>query len=111
MKLLPIACCTPILGPRLSDDEADAAATLFKALADPHRVRILNLLSNSDEAVCVCDITEHLGVSQATTSFHLKKLTDAGIIDRDQIGTWAYYSIQPQAIKELQTVVTGRRKK
>ena len=108
MKQLPVACCTPILGPRLTDTEAGAAANLFKALADPHRVQILNLLSNSDGAVCVCDITEHLGLSQATTSFHLKKLNDAGIVKREQKGTWAYYSIQPQAIKDLQTVTRVR---
>lgn len=109
MKQLPIACCTPIMGQALSDLEAEAAATLFKALADPHRVRIVNLLSNSDGPVCVCDITEHLGLSQATTSFHLKKLADAGLIDRAQRGTWAYYSIQPKAMRELRTVVTQRR--
>ena len=69
-----VECCAPIATGTLGAAEAQAAATVLKALADPSRVRIVNLLANSPEAVCVCDITEAIGLSQATTSFHLKKL-------------------------------------
>jgi ArsR family transcriptional regulator len=104
MTELPLACCTPLDAPRLSDREAEATATLFKALADPHRVRIMNLLANAGEAVCVCELTPALGLSQPTTSFHLKKLVTSGLIRREQRGTWAYYSIDEQALTTLRSV-------
>src|SRR5438067_3002125 len=77
-KLLPIACCRPLGAPTLSDAEAHAAATLFKALADPARVKIVNLLAGSDEPVCACEFEPALGLSQGTVSHHLKRLTEAG---------------------------------
>lgn len=101
----PVGCCSPLAASTLSGDEAEATATLFKALGDPHRVRILNLLANSDEPVCVCELTPHLGLSQPTVSFHLKKLVSSGLLDREQRGTWAYYSINPDAMKTLKGVV------
>lgn len=101
----PVACCSPLAATALSDDEAQATATLFKALGDPHRVRIVNLLANSDEPVCVCELTPHLDLSQPTVSFHLKKLVSSGLLHREQRGTWAYYSINPDAMKTLTGVV------
>lgn len=76
-------------------------AALFKALADPGRVRIVNLLANSEQAVCVCDLTQALGLSQPTVSFHLKKLTQAGLLTREQKGIWAYYSLDRTALARL----------
>jgi ArsR family transcriptional regulator len=87
--------------PGISDDEAGTLASVFRALGDPHRVRIVSMLANSAEPVCVCDVTEALGVSQATTSFHLKKLTDAGFLRREQRGVWAYYSPVPGALARV----------
>src|SRR4029450_3943531 len=81
----------------MSDAEAEATARLFKALADPHRVKILNLLATSPGPVCVCEFTGPLGLSQPTVSHHLKKLMDAGLLDREQRGTWAYYSLRRDA--------------
>src|SRR6266508_6636125 len=98
---LPIGCCTPIAGPNLSDREARDAATLFKALADPHRVRIVNVLANADEPVCVCDFVPALGLAQPTVSFHLKKLLAVGLVEREQRGTWAYYSLNRSALGRL----------
>ena len=95
------ACCAPLGTAGLSDDQAQATARLFKALADPHRVRIVNLLATSPEPVCVCELTEPLGLSQPTVSHHLKKLLDAGLLDREQRGTWAYYSLRPDALGGL----------
>ena len=74
---------------------------MFKALADPHRVRIVNLLANSTEPVCVCDFMPPLGLAQGTVSFHLKKLLDVGLLEREQRGTWAYYSLRPDALARL----------
>ena len=95
------ACCTPLGAPSLSDDQAEATAGLFKALADPHRVKIVNLLANSPEPVCVCEFTAPLGLSQPTVSHHLKKLVQAGLLEREQRGTWAYYSLRPDALSGL----------
>jgi len=94
-------CCVPLGTPSLSEDQAEATARLFKALADPHRVRIVNLLATSAEPVCVCEFTEPLGLSQPTVSHHLKKLVQAGLLDREQRGTWAYYSLRPDALGGL----------
>src|ERR687898_1719541 len=95
------ACCPPLGTPSLSDAEAAATARLFKALADPHRVKIINLLATSPEPVCVCEFTGPLGLSQPTVSHHLKKLVAAGLLDRDQRGTWAYYSLNRNAVGRL----------
>jgi ArsR family transcriptional regulator len=95
-----IVCCVPLAAPSLSDDEADATATLFRALGDPARVRLINILATSG-TVCVCDLQAPLGLSQPTVSHHLKKLADAGLIEREQRGRWAYYSIAPEAMERL----------
>lgn len=100
-KQLPVLCCVPLTSKRLRDSDARATAEVFKALADAHRVQIVNLLSRSDEPVCVCDITDHLSLSQPTVSFHLKKLTSAGILRREKRGTWAYYSIDESGYKQI----------
>jgi ArsR family transcriptional regulator len=97
----PIACCAPLAAPVLSAEEAGATAELFKALGDPARVRIVNLLAATDEPVCVCELVGPLGLAQATVSHHLKKLTDAGLLDREERGKWAYFSINSQAMARL----------
>jgi ArsR family transcriptional regulator, arsenate/arsenite/antimonite-responsive transcriptional repressor len=99
------ACCTPLAAPDLSDDQAEATARLFKALADPHRVKIINLLATSPDPVCVCEFTGPLGLSQPTVSHHLKKLVQAGLLDREQRGTWAYYSLRRDALGGLAAVL------
>jgi ArsR family transcriptional regulator, arsenate/arsenite/antimonite-responsive transcriptional repressor len=95
------ACCAPLGAAALSDGEAKATAGLFKALADRHRVRIVNLLATSPDPVCVCELTGPLGLSQPTVSHHLKKLMAAGLLDREQRGTWAYYSLNRDALGRL----------
>jgi ArsR family transcriptional regulator, arsenate/arsenite/antimonite-responsive transcriptional repressor len=101
----PIACCAPLAAPTLSEDEVEATAALFRALADPARVRIVNVLATAAEPVCVCEFVEPLGVSQPTVSHHLKKLTDAGLLEREQRGKWAYYSLNPAAAGRLSRLV------
>ena len=100
----PAECCAPLAAPRLSNDEAVATAAVFKALGDPHRVRIVNLLAAADEPVCVCDITAPLGIGQPTVSHHLKRLTTAGLLHREQRGKWAYYSLNTDAIRRLAAI-------
>jgi len=101
LKITPIACCGPLAAPALSDAEADATAALFRALGDPARVRIVNLLATQAEPVCVCELVPALRLAQPTVSHHLKKLTDAGLLDREQRGKWAYYSLNGDAMTRL----------
>jgi ArsR family transcriptional regulator len=100
----PAACCVPLDARGMSEDDAETTATVFKALADPHRVRIVNLLATAGEPVCVCDLTPHLDLSQPTVSFHLKKLAQAGLLEREQRGVWAYYSLDRRAMSRLADV-------
>jgi ArsR family transcriptional regulator len=101
---LPIDCCAPLGAPTLSDDEADATAELFRALSDPARVRIVNVLATSDEPVCVCELVGPLKLSQPTVSHHLKKLVEAGLLDREERGRWAFYSLDSEAMSRLATL-------
>jgi ArsR family transcriptional regulator, arsenate/arsenite/antimonite-responsive transcriptional repressor len=105
VDLTDIACCAPLTGPVLSDEEAGATARLFGALAEPSRVRLVNLLVDAGQPVCVCELTEPLGLSQSTVSHHLKRLVDAGLLDREERGKWAYYSINAKAMARLASLV------
>jgi ArsR family transcriptional regulator len=78
-------------------------AELFKALADPTRVAIVNRLAAGDEC-CVCDLTDAFELSQPTVSHHLRILRDVGLVDAERRGTWAYYRIVPDAIDRLRDV-------
>ncbi len=100
----PAACCSPLAAEGMSVQDAATTARVFKALADPNRIRIVNLLANAEGPACVCDITPQLGLSQPTVSFHLKKLATAGLLQREQRGVWAYYSIDRAALDRLATV-------
>ena len=103
--LNPVTCCAPLTASVLSDDEANATAELFKALADPARVRILNILATSGgEPVCVCHLIEPLELSQPTVSHHMRKLLDAGLVEREQRGKWAYFSLNSDAVETLAAV-------
>jgi len=109
MSALPmIACCRPLAAPSLSAEDAEVTAQLFKALGDPARVRIVNLLATSDEAVCVCELTAPLGLTQPTVSHHLKKLTEAGLLVREQRGVWAHYALEEHALSRLGALVKAK---
>ena len=103
-----VACCQPIARPTLSDDQAVELETLFKALADRHRVKILNLLARAGgDAICVCDFTEPLGLKQPTVSYHLKLLVDAGLLQREKRGSFAYYRLAAGALGRLSDLVAA----
>ena len=104
---LPVVqCCAPLAEPSLSDDEARELEVVFKALADRHRVKILNrLLSADGEAVCACDFEAMLGLKQPTVSYHLKQLLTAGIVDREKRGSYAYYSLSRDAIERIRDLL------
>jgi ArsR family transcriptional regulator len=103
-----ISCCAPLATPALSEEEADATAAIFRALADPARVKIVNLLVGSEDPVCVCEFVPALQLSQPTVSHHLKKLTDAGLLEREQRGKWAYYSLSGEGLERLASLVAPK---
>lgn len=99
-----VACCAPLAAPALDEEEAAATAELFKALGDPARVRIVNVLATSREPVCACELYEPLDLAQPTVSHHLKKLVEAGLLEREQRGKWAYFSLKREAVEVLAAV-------
>ena len=99
-----VACCAPLSAPALTDAEAGATADLFKVLGDPARVRIVNLIATAGGAVCACDINDALELAQPTVSHHLKKLTEVGLLAREQRGKWAYFTLQRDAVEKLAVV-------
>jgi len=103
MTSLPLVqCCAPLAEPALTDDEAGELEQVFKALADRHRVKILNrLLAADGEAVCVCDFEALLDLKQPTVSYHLKQLLNAGIVEREKRGAFAYYSLVAGALERV----------
>lgn len=91
-----------LANPGLTDDEAAELETVFKALADRHRVRILNrLLAAGGEAVCVCEFEDMLGLKQSTTSYHLTQLLNAGLLEREKRGSYAYFSVADGALQRV----------
>ena len=100
----PAECCVPIAARGMSQGDAETMARVFKALADPSRVRLVNLIVTAGQPVCVCDLVPSLGLSQPTVSFHLKKLTDAGLLEREQRGVWAFYDVNREALARLASV-------
>ena len=106
MKTLPVLqplCCASDTPP-LARRSAERLADLFKALGDPTRVAIVNRLSHA-ETVCVCDLTSAFDLSQPTVSHHLRILRDAGLVEAERRGTWAYYRLVPEAIERLRAAL------
>jgi ArsR family transcriptional regulator len=105
MKALPVLqplCCGPELPP-LDPGAAEDLAAVFKALADPTRVAIVSRLA-SGETCCVCDLTDAFELAQPTVSHHLRILRDAGLVESERRGTFAYYWLVPEAIDRLRGV-------
>jgi ArsR family transcriptional regulator, arsenate/arsenite/antimonite-responsive transcriptional repressor len=97
-----VQCCASLAEPALTEQEAVGLETVFKALADRHRVKILNrLVSAGGEAVCVCDFEAMLDLRQSTVSYHLKLLLDAGLVEREKRGSYAYFSLAPGALEHV----------
>ncbi len=97
----PERCCPLGEGPDVSEREAEAYAGWFRALSDPTRIRILNLLARSGEPVCVCDIVDHFPLGQSTISHHLKLLRDVRFVVAERRGTFMYYRLNRQCLSEF----------
>jgi ArsR family transcriptional regulator len=96
------ACCTPMTGSVLDADSAVRLARMFGALGDPARVRLLSLIAAHEGGeACICDLTEPVGLSQPTVSHHMKRLTEAGLVTREQRGKWAFYRIDNEVLALL----------
>jgi len=92
-------CCPPATA-AVTDDAADSLAIMFKALADPARVKIMSMLLNADE-LCACDVAAGIGKTAATASHHLKLLRDAGLVTGDKRGTWIFYRAVPTRLTAI----------
>lgn len=99
-----IHCCPDDGGGLLDGDAAASLAAVFKALADPTRVRLLSYLADSATGtVCACHLPEALGITQPTLSFHMRRLHDAGLVEREQRGRWAHWSINANALAPIRS--------
>jgi ArsR family transcriptional regulator len=98
-------CCPPDLQPAFKTEEAEKIARLFAAMADSTRVSILNLLAQSPDAVCVCDITGSFKLGQPTISHHLRILKEAGLITGDKRGKWVHYSLVEDRAEEAKALL------
>jgi ArsR family transcriptional regulator, arsenate/arsenite/antimonite-responsive transcriptional repressor len=94
-------CCEPVVYPDVERAEAGRMAEVAKALGDPIRLQLVDVLRRHAGKVCVCELVPLFEVSQPTLSHHLKKLRAAGIVDCERRGLWAYYYVKPDALKEL----------
>ena len=93
-------CCAPITNVCLSQQEAEVLSKSLKALADPIRLRLVSIIATSGEA-CACDLPDLLGRSQPTISHHLSLLVEAGILDREQRGKWAWFTLNRDRISAI----------
>jgi ArsR family transcriptional regulator len=101
------ACCTPLGPTPLSGKDAVRMASALRVLADPVRLQIVSLLAGAEEA-CVCDLTPAVGVSQPTVSHHLRVLSQAGLVEREQRGRWAYYRLRPEPLRLVAEALVPR---
>jgi ArsR family transcriptional regulator len=99
-------CCEPVVYPDVDRDHAIRMAEVAKALGDPIRLQLVDVLRKHAGKVCVCELVPLFEVSQPTLSHHLGKLRAAGIVDSERKGLWAYYYVIPDALKELSTWLT-----
>jgi ArsR family transcriptional regulator len=94
-------CCEPVVYPDVERLQAERMAAIAKALGDPIRLQLVDVLRKHAGKVCVCELVPLFDISQPTLSHHLKKLRDAAIVDSERQGLWAYYYVLPDALQEL----------
>jgi ArsR family transcriptional regulator, arsenate/arsenite/antimonite-responsive transcriptional repressor len=96
-------CCDPVVYPDIERTEAERMASVAKALGDPIRMQLVDVLRKHAGKVCVCELVPLFDLSQPTVSHHLKVLREAGVVGSERRGLWAYYYVKPDAVKELST--------
>lgn len=106
IQTIDAECCPQLLAAPLGAEDADLLAGALRVLADPARLRLLSIIgAHPDGEACVCDLTAPLGLSQPTVSHHLKVLTEAGLVGREQRGRWVYYWLLPEPIGLLRSAL------
>jgi ArsR family transcriptional regulator len=105
-------CCAAVLRGDLAREDAEELAALFKALADPARLRLLNFIAaQEDGEACVCYLTEPVGLSQPTVSHHLKLLHEAGLLEREKRGAWVYYRVVPERLQAAKAALSTQSRR
>ena len=99
-------CCEPVVYPDVEREHALRMAEVAKALGDPIRLQLVDVLRKHAGKVCVCELVPLFDISQPTLSHHLKKLREAGLVEFEKRGTWAYYRLVPDAIAALAAALT-----
>src|ERR687883_1836641 len=100
-------CCEPVVYPDVEPEQAVRLAAVAKALGDPVRLQLVDVLRKHAGTVCVCELVPLFDLSQPTVSHHLKILRDAGIVDSERRGLWAYYYVRPDALQEIAAWLGG----
>ncbi len=103
-----VACCSPLSEGELSESEAQQAATIFGALSDPVRLRMLSLIATETE-VCSCALEEPLGKSQPTVSHHTRILAEAGLIEGEKRGRWMWWHVVPEQLNSVANILATTR--
>ena len=99
-------CCAPLACEPLPESGAEELASLFKAVADPMRLRLLSLIAcHEGGESCVCDLTAAFDVTAPTISYHLRILREAGLISAERRGTWVYYRVNPAVMARMSAVL------
>lgn len=100
-------CCAAAFGDALDEGSARELASVFKALSDPNRVRLISLIAAADGAgACICDLTGPVGLSQPTVSHHMRVLVEAGLVAREQRGRWAHFRLRESAFASLREALS-----
>jgi ArsR family transcriptional regulator len=94
-------CCEPVVYPDIEREQAERMGGVAKALGDPIRMQLVDVLRKHAGKVCVCELVPLFDLSQPTVSHHLKVLRDTGIVGSERRGLWAYYYVNPDALKEF----------
>jgi ArsR family transcriptional regulator len=101
-------CCEPVAYPDIERDQAERIAAIARALGDPIRMQLVDVLRKHAGKVCVCELVPLFELSQPTVSHHLKVLREAGIVGSERRGLWAYYYVNPDAVEELSSWLKTR---
>jgi ArsR family transcriptional regulator, arsenate/arsenite/antimonite-responsive transcriptional repressor len=94
-------CCDPVVYPDIEPERAARMGAIAKALGDPIRMQLVDVLRKHAGKACVCELVPLFDLSQPTVSHHLKVLREAGIVGSERRGLWAYYYVNPEALEEL----------